>query len=61
MCAPVSGVWRCATSSGAPRNHLIVAHDDGFLDRERFLRQRDETFQVGRMLSAFIAVLSGGG
>ena len=48
-------------SCGELRNHLIVAHDDGVLDRERFARLHDETCQVGKMLSALIATLSGSG
>ena len=48
-------------SCGELRNHLIIAHDDGCLDRERFARLHDESCQIGKMLSALIATLGSSG
>ena len=48
-------------SCGELRNHLIVAHDDGLVDRGRFARLHDESCQIGKMLSALIASLGGSG
>ena len=48
-------------SCGELRNHLIVAHDDGFIDQVRFDALYDESCQVCKMLSALIANLGGSG
>jgi four helix bundle protein len=48
-------------SCGELRNHLIVAHDDGFISRETFRHLHDASCRLGKMLSALIATLSGSG